>query len=97
MPHFVCFISKIIPTFCMLFKRWIFLKIKANDYKANDLIKFIREYTGLTQQSFGEKIKRSRNAIQLYENGQRNYDVELLLKIAQVFNLNIIIESKKND
>ena len=73
------------------------MKIKANNYKANDLIKFIREYTGLTQKAFGEKIKRSRNAIQLYEYGQRNCDVELLLKIAQEFNLNIIIESKKND
>ena len=73
------------------------LKIKANNYKANEIIKFIRENTGLTQENFGKKIKRSRNAIQFYEYGQRNYDVELLLEIAKQFNLEIIIQSKKED
>lgn len=71
------------------------MKIRANDYRANDLIKIIREYTGLTQKEFGEKINRSRNAIQFYEYGQRNYDVELLLLIAKNFDLEIIIQSKK--
>lgn len=70
------------------------MKIKANQYKANELIKIIREYTGLTQEMFGKKIKRSRNAIQFYEYGQRNYDVELLLKIANQFHLEITIENK---
>ena len=71
------------------------MKIIANQYKSNEIIKFIREYTTLTQEAFGKKIKRSRNAIQFYEYGERNYDVELLLEIAKVFDLEIIIQSKK--
>ncbi len=71
------------------------MKINANNYKANEIIKFIREYTGLTQEEFGKKIKRSRNAIQFYEYGQRNYDLELLLEIAKKFDLEIIIQNKK--
>lgn len=73
------------------------MKVKANNYKANEIIKFIRENTGLTQENFGKKINRSRNAIQFYEYGQRNYDVELLLEIAKQFNLEIIIQNKKEN
>ena len=71
------------------------MKIIANNYKANEIIKFIRENSGLTQEAFGNSIKKSRNAVQYYEYGQRNYDVELLLEIAKVFDLEIIIKSKK--
>ncbi len=70
------------------------MKIIANNYKANEIIKFIRENSGLTQEAFGNSIKKSRNAVQYYEYGQRNYDVELLLEIAKVFDLEIIIKSK---
>lgn len=70
------------------------MKIIANNFKSNELIKIIREYSGLTQEAFGKKIKRSRNAIQFYEYGQRNYDTELLLEIAKQFDLEIIIQSK---
>lgn len=73
------------------------MKIKATNYKANEIIKFIREYTGLTQEQFGKKIKRTRNAVQFYEYGQRNYDVELLLEIAKAFDLEITIQSKKEE
>lgn len=76
------------------------MKLKATNYKANEIIKFIRENTGLTQEEFGKRIKRSRNAIQFYEYGQRNYDVELLLEIAKIYDLEIIIQTssphKKN-
>ena len=71
------------------------MKIIANNYKANEVFKMIREYTGKTQKDFGKKINRSKTAIQYYEYGQRNFDFELLLEIAKKENLNIIIESKK--
>ena len=67
------------------------MKIKANNYKANEIIKMIRENTGLTQKAFGEKINRTRSAIQYYEYGLRNFDVELLLMIAKEYNLEITI------
>ncbi len=71
------------------------MKIVANNYKANEVFKMIREYTGKTQKDFGESINRTKTAIQYYEYGQRNFDFELLLEIAKKENLNIIIESKK--
>ena len=80
----------------MLVKRWINLKIIANDYRANEIIKIIREWSGKTQEEFGKSINRTKNAIQFYEYGQRNYDFELLLKIAKSENLIITIEKKPN-
>lgn len=71
------------------------MKIKATNYKSNEVIRMIRDYTGLTQEEFGKKIKKSRTAVQFYEYGQRNYDFELLLQLSKIFNLEIIIQSKK--
>ena len=68
------------------------MKIVANDYKANEVIKIIREWSGKTQEEFGKNIGRTKNAIQFYEYGQRNYDFELLLKIAKKEGLIITIE-----
>lgn len=72
------------------------MKIVANDYKANEIIKIIREWSGKTQEEFGKNINRTKNAIQFYEYGQRNYDFELLLTIAKKENLIITIEKKIN-
>lgn len=71
------------------------MKIIANNYRANEIFKMIREYTGKTQQEFGKNINRTKTAIQYYEYGQRNFDFELLLEICKKENLNIIIENKK--
>ena len=71
------------------------MKIIANDYRANEVFRIIRENSGKSQKEFGKQINRSTTAIQYYEYGERNYDFELLLKIAKKENLNSIIESKK--
>lgn len=71
------------------------MQVIANTYKAKEIIRFIREDTGLSQTNFGKKLNRSRNAIQNYEYGQRKYDFEFLLEIAKQFGLEIIIRSKK--
>lgn len=71
------------------------MKIIANNYRANEVIRMIRENSGKTQKEFGETIGRSITAVQFYEYGERNFDFELLLKICEKENLNIIIESKK--
>lgn len=39
------------------------MKIKANDYHANEVIKIIREWLGKTQEEFGKEINRSKKAI----------------------------------
>lgn len=72
------------------------LKIIANDYRPEEIIKIIRQYSGKTQTEFGKGINRTCSAIQFYEYGMRNYDFELLLKIAKIENLVITIESKND-
>lgn len=71
------------------------MKIVANNYRANEVFKMIRENSGKTQTEFGKTVGKSRNAIQYYEYGQRNFDFELLLEIAKKENLIITIESKR--
>ena len=58
------------------------MKIIANNYRANEIIKI------------GKSINKSKNAVQFYEYGQRNYDFELLLQIAKKEGLIITIEKK---
>ena len=70
------------------------MKIIANNYRANEIIKIIREWSGKTQEEFGKSINKSKNAVQFYEYGQRNYDFELLLQIAKKEGLIITIEKK---
>ena len=70
------------------------MKIKANDYEAKDIIKFIRESTELTQEEFGKSINKSLRTIQDYESGRRRYNIETLLDIAKKHNLIITIEKK---
>ena len=71
------------------------MKIVANNYRANEVFKMIRENSGKTQTEFGKLVGKRRNAIQYYEYGQRNFDFELLLEIAKKENLIITIESKR--
>ncbi|HIU11130.1 MAG TPA: helix-turn-helix transcriptional regulator [Candidatus Onthocola stercorigallinarum] len=44
------------------------MKIKADDYKANEVMKIIREWTTLSQQKFAKEVGRSRNSINNIEN-----------------------------
>ena len=71
------------------------MKIKANDYKPNEIFKFIRQGLNLTQEELAKKIKISKSSIEKYEYGTVNYTFETLIKIANTFNIDIIIEKKK--
>jgi len=76
--------------------RGINLKIKANEYKPNEIIKIIREWTGLTQQQFGTMIHRSKHTVQSMELGRSNVYLYTLLDIANQYGLDIIIEKNGN-
>jgi len=71
------------------------VKIKANGYKANEIIKIIREWTNLTQQQFGETIHRSRHTIQSMELGRNSVYLHTLLEIAEIHGIDITIEKKR--
>lgn len=70
------------------------MKIKANNYTKGEIIKIIRSWTELTQKEFGEKIGKSKSSIQDYELEKTNYGIEVLLEIADEFDLTITIEKK---
>ncbi len=71
------------------------MKIDAKKYKANDILKFIRQSLNLTQEEFAKKINVSKSSIEKYEYGTVNYTFETLINIAKEFDLNIIIEAQK--
>ncbi len=71
------------------------MKFRANDYKTNELIKFLREGLGLTQKEMAKRADLHKSSIEKYEAGIMNYSFETLLKIAEKHNLEIIIQSKK--
>lgn len=70
------------------------MKIKANEYAANEVLKFIRQNTNLTQKEFANKLKKSSAWQQSNELGRANYYFKDLLLIAKTFDLDIIIKDK---
>ena len=70
------------------------MEFKANDYKANETLKFIRQCTGLTQETFSKEIKKSKNWVKNNEQGINRYYFEDLLKIAKLYDIEIIIKKK---
>lgn len=70
------------------------MKLVFNDYKPNEVIKIIREWTELSQKDFGKRIGKSERTIQDYESGRRRYNIETLKKITETYGVKIIIEKK---
>ena len=70
------------------------MKITANDFSEKDIIRILREWTGLTQREFGESIGKSEAVIQTYEQGIRNYSFKTLQKIAKIHGITITFEKK---
>ncbi len=71
------------------------MKINAKNYKTNEILKFIRQALDLSQDELAKAIKVSKSSIEKYEYGTVNYTFETLQKIAQKFDLDIVIQSKK--
>lgn len=71
------------------------MKINAKQYKANEILKFIRQGLDLTQEELAKKIKISKSSIEKYEYGTVNYSFETLINIAKKCNLKITIESEE--
>lgn len=71
------------------------MKLNTSDYGKGDIIKIIRQWTGLTQKEFAQKVGKSKRTIEQYEAGIVNYNIEFIKKISKIFNLEITIEKKK--
>lgn len=71
------------------------MKLTITDYNRGDIIKIVREWTELTQQEFANRIGKSKRSIEQYEAGQVNYGIDIIMKIAKEFKINITFEKKK--
>ena len=71
------------------------MKFKANEYSKGDIIKFIRQWTNLTQKDFAKKVGKSKRTIEDYESGTTNYNIQFLKDIANKFELDITISKKR--
>lgn len=67
------------------------VQLKATDYTADEILKIMREWTGLTQKEFAESIYRTERNIQSYEQAERQWTVETLLQIARTHGIDITI------
>ncbi len=72
------------------------MKINANNYKANEILKFIRQNSNLTQRDFAKAINKSEDWQYSNECGRSRYFFSDLLEIAEKYNLEIIIQDKNN-
>ncbi len=72
------------------------MKIIANEYETKEIMKIIREWTGLTQRDFGKSLNRSRDSINNIENGRNKVYFDTLMEIAKKYDLKITIEKNAN-
>ena len=71
------------------------MKVDVKKHKTNEIFKFIRQATNLTQEELAKKVNISKSSIEKYEYGTVNYTFETLVKIAKACDLDIFIVSKK--
>ena len=70
------------------------MELKCNDYNPNDILKFMRQATDLTQKEFAKTINKSKDWCQSNELGRSNYLFKDLLELANKNNFEIIIKKK---
>lgn len=71
------------------------MKFRLNDYETKDVMRILREWTELDRKEFGKSINRSAKSIKSYENGERNYTVQLLKDIIKKYNITVVFEKNK--
>ena len=69
---------------------------KASEYSASEIVKIMREWTGLTQKEFGNTIFRTERSIQSYEQAERQISLDTFLQIAKVHGIDITISKNNN-
>lgn len=71
------------------------MKILANNYRPNEIIKIIREWSEKTQEEFAKEIGKSKDSVQSYELGRTKMSLNTFLEIAKKQGLIITIEKKQ--
>lgn len=55
----------------------------------NIVLKELREKKGLTQEEMAKELKISQSAYSYYERGERHPDIEIIMDMAEYFNIPI--------
>lgn len=72
------------------------MEFKANNYKPNEILRFIRQSADKTQEQMAKEIGKSKNWIKNNEQGINRYYFEDLIKIADLYDIDIIFKERKN-
>ena len=72
-----------------------YMKFRLKDYETKDVMRILRKWTELDRKEFGKSISRSAKSIKSYENGERNYTVQLLKDIIKKYNITVVFEKNK--
>ncbi len=71
------------------------MEFKANNYKPNEILRFIRQSADKTQEQMAKEIGKSKNWIKNNEQGLNRYYFEDLIKIANLYDIDIIFKERK--
>ena len=73
------------------------VEFKANNYKPNEILRFIRQSADKTQEQMAKEIGKSKNWIKNNEQGLNRYYFEDLIKIANLYDIDIIFKERKKE
>ncbi len=68
--------------------------LKLNDYEPKEIVKIFREWSEQTQDEFAKNLNRKARSIQHYEGGTRQITLSTILKIAKLYDIEIIARKK---
>lgn len=72
------------------------MRLQANEYTAEEILRILREWTGLTQKEFAKTIHRTERGVQALETGYRHLTVDTLLQIAKTHNIKIVMTKESS-
>ena len=71
------------------------MKINANKYNENDVVRIIREWTGLTQGELAKQLGyKTYHTIQQIENGTNKISFNKIMEIARKNNIKVTFEKR---
>jgi len=71
------------------------MRFNAKDYSQGDIMKILRDWTGLTQKEFSKIMNKSKRTIEQYESGKVNYNIAFLKDLSNKFGIDIVFSKKK--
>lgn len=71
------------------------MKIRLRDYDTKEIMRFLREATGLNRDEFGKSISKAGSTIKNYEIGKSDYTLSLIKEISKKYDIEVIFEKKE--